>query len=112
MHRSSLRGSGGELKKNVFEARLAEGGAKFFQGTFRNERAFVDDHGVGAELGDVIHQVRGKKYSRALLGGFRDQVVEKMGGFDVEPVGRLVEDQQLWLMQHGQKQAEFFLHSA
>ncbi|MGA8407909.1 MAG: hypothetical protein WB680_12085 [Candidatus Acidiferrales bacterium] len=79
------------MQKDFFQASAAETSAQFFQRAFGGQPAFIDDHRVGAQPGDVVHQVRGKQNGGALLGLLGNQVVKKIDGLDVQAVGGLIE---------------------
>lgn len=84
---------------------------QFFNRACHGKAAVVDDGDLGAEAADLIHEVGGK-YDGFALGGFVfHEVVEGDGAFDVEAIGRLIEDEKPGLMEEGEDKAEFFLHA-
>ncbi len=108
----SLGRTGGELEEDLLKAGLAKAGAELRDRAFGDDGALVDDNGVRAESGDVIHKVGGEENCGSLRGGLGDEVVEEVSGFDVEAVGGLVEHKEAGLMEHGEEEAELLLHAA
>ncbi len=73
--------------------------------------AEVDDGREIAGLLDLVEQVRGEQHGPALADEVADQVAELEDAGRVEPVHRLVEDQQLGIRQQAARDAEALAHA-
>ena len=77
----------------------------------RDDVAVVDDRGDVAGLLDLVEQVRGEQHGAALGDQLADQVAELEDAGRVEPVDRLVEDQQLGVAEQAAGDAEALAHA-
>jgi len=92
----------------VVEALAVVRGAQFVERPRGDQLAMVDHHDMRADARDLVHQMGRKQHGLPLSGEIVNEVVEQARRFDVEPVGRLVEDQEIWVMQQREQQPEFF----
>ena len=80
-------------------------------GPVGHDLALVHDHDVGAGLLHLGQQVAGDQHGPA-VGGVAPQHPAHLGDLRrVEPVGRLVEHQQLGQAEHGLRDGEPLLHA-
>ena len=76
-----------------------------------DDLAEVDDRREVAGLLDLVEQVRGEQHGAALADQLADQVAELEDAGRVEPVHRLVEDQQLGVGEQAAGDAEALAHA-
>ena len=76
-----------------------------------DDAALVDDRDDVAGLLDLVEQVRGQQHGAALADELADQVAELEDAGRVEPVHRLVEDQQLGVGEQAARDAEALAHA-
>ena len=76
-----------------------------------DDLAEVDDRRQVARLLDLVEQVRGEQHGAALVDQLADQAAELEDAGRVEPVHRLVEDQQLGVGEQAAGDAEALAHA-
>src|SRR5262249_7157418 len=89
-----------------------EASTQLIERAARDQPALVNDRRVAAEALHVIHQMRREEDGGAAAGQLVHQVEEQTRRLHIEAIGRLVQDQELRLVQQREQQAELLLHAA
>ena len=80
-------------------------------GALCDDAAVVDDRRHVAGLLDLVEQVRGEQHGAALGDELADEAAELEDAGGIEPVERLIEDQQLGIGQQAARHAEALAHA-
>jgi hypothetical protein len=94
-----------------FERLLAADGlAEPLDGVFGHQLAVAQDADAVADGVDLLEDVRGEEDGRAALGLRADDLAHLLRAGRVEPGGRLVEDQQVWVVDERHREGEPLAH--
>ena len=102
---------GEPLRVAAADANRAAGpGDQLCQGGREHEPPVIDDEHPVDGLGDLGEDVAGDEHGAALCGQAAQEVPQPADAFGVEPVGRLVEDQQFRVAEQRRRQPEPLAH--
>lgn len=98
----------GELEERVLEGSSAPG--EFVESAARDEAAPVDDHDVIHGLRGFGEHVAGHENGSTLLGEPPQEPAHPVVARGVEPVRRLIEDEQQWVAEQRAREPESLPH--
>ena len=102
---------GEPLRVAAADAHRAAGpGGQLGQGGREHEPPVTDDEHPVDGLGDLREDVTGDEHGAALCGQAAQEVTQPANALGVEPVGRLVEDQQLRVAEQRDREPEPLAH--